>query len=151
MKPIETKKDYQKLVEQKSPNSPIWLNILKAFIVGGIICCIGQLLFLLYQAAGMNELNARSLVSVTLIFIAVFLTGLHVFDDIAKFGGAGTLVPITGFANAVVSPAIDTKAEGWVLGVGAKLFTIAGPVILYGTLASTLYGVLYWAINTILK
>ena len=147
----KTNEEYKKYADKHASPSPIILNCIKAFIVGGIICCIGQLLFLLYQAAGMNELNARSLVSVTLIFIAVFLTGLHVFDDIAKFGGAGTLVPITGFANAVVSPAIDTKAEGWVLGVGAKLFTIAGPVILYGTLASTLYGVLYWAINTILK
>lgn len=99
----------------------------------------------------MAETNARTLVSVTLIFIAVVLTGLDLFDDIAKFGGAGTLVPITGFANAVVSPALDTKAEGWVLGVGSKLFTIAGPVILYGTLASVLYGVVYYTVILFVK
>ena len=93
--------------------------------------------------------EARTLVSVTLIFLAVVLTGLDIFDDIAKFGGAGTLVPITGFANAVVSPALDTKAEGWILGVGAKLFTIAGPVILYGTVASAVYGVIYYAVTAL--
>jgi stage V sporulation protein AC len=99
----------------------------------------------------MAETQVRTLVSVTLIFMAVVLTGLDIFDDIAKFGGAGTLVPITGFANAVVSPAIDTKAEGWVLGVGGKLFTVAGPVILYGTLASAIYGVLYFIVMTIMS
>jgi stage V sporulation protein AC len=140
----KTNEEYKKYADKHAKPSPIILNCIKAFIVGGIICCIGQLLFLLYQAAGMNELNARSLVSVTLIFIAVFLTGLHVFDDIAKFGGAGTLVPITGFANAVVSPAIEFKSEGFVLGVGANMFKIAGPVIVYGTIASVVYGVIYW-------
>lgn len=146
-----TKEEYKKYAEGHAKPSPTVKNCIKAFVIGGIICCIGQLLFLLYTAFGMDEIQARTLVSVTLIFLAVVLTGLDIFDDIAKFGGAGTLVPITGFANAVVSPAIDTKAEGWVLGVGGKLFTVAGPVILYGTLASAIYGVIYFIVLTIMS
>ena len=145
-----TKEEYKKYAERHARPSPTVRNCVKAFIVGGIICCVGQLLFLLYSAFGMDETQSRTLVSITLIFLAVILTGLDIFDEIAKFGGAGTLVPITGFANAVVSPAIDTKAEGWVLGVGGKLFTVAGPVILYGTLASAIYGVLYFVVVTIM-
>ncbi len=145
-----TKEEYKKYAERHAHPSPTVKNCVKAFVVGGIICCVGQLLFLLYSAFGMDEIQARTLVSITLIFLAVILTGLDIFDEIAKFGGAGTLVPITGFANAVVSPAIDTKAEGWVLGVGGKLFTVAGPVILYGTLASAIYGVLYFVVVTIM-
>ena len=144
----KSNEEYKKYAESHATPSPVVSNCVKAFLVGGLISALGQLLFLAYSEwLGMSENNARAFVSVTLIFIAVVLTGLDVFDDIAKFGGAGTLVPITGFANAVVSPALDTKAEGWILGVGAKLFTIAGPVILYGTLASVLYGVLYYAVT----
>ncbi len=146
-----TREEYKKYAERHASPSPTVKNCVKAFVIGGIICCIGQLLFLIYSALGTDETQARTLVSVTLIFLAVLLTGLDVFDDIAKIGGAGTLVPITGFANAVVSPAIDTKAEGWVLGVGGKLFTVAGPVILYGTLASAAYGVLYFIVTLIMK
>ena len=146
-----TREEYKKYAESHAKPSPTVKNCIKAFVIGGLICCIGQLLFLLYTAFGMAEIQARTLVSVTLIFLAVVLTGLDIFDDIAKFGGAGTLVPITGFANAVVSPAIDTKAEGWVLGVGGKIFTVAGPVILYGTLASAIYGVLYFIVLTIMS
>ena len=148
----KSNEEYKKYAERHAIPSPIVSNCIKAFMVGGLISCIGQLLFLIYSGwLGMAETNARTLVSVTLIFIAVVLTGLDLFDDIAKFGGAGTLVPITGFANAVVSPALDTKAEGWVLGVGSKLFTIAGPVILYGTLASVLYGVVYYTVILFVK
>lgn len=141
----KSKEEYKKYTERHASSSPILRDCGAAFLVGGIICCLGQVLLKLYLFAGLAEDVARSLCSVTLIFLAILLSGLDVFDDIAKFGGAGTLVPITGFANAVVAPAIDTKAEGWVLGVGAKLFSIAGPVILYGTFASVIYGVIYWA------
>lgn len=137
------KEDYKKLVSQKSRPSPIFKNTLRAFAVGGGICVLGELLAELYVYLGADEEMKGTLVSVSLVFIAVLLTGLDIYDNIAKFAGAGTLVPITGFANSVVAPAIDTKAEGWVLGVGAKIFTIAGPVILYGTLSSVVYGVIY--------
>ncbi len=139
--------EYKKYADAHAAPSPILLNCIKTFIVGGSICCTGQALGQLFLFAGMSEQNSKTLVSVTLIFLAVLLTGLDVFDRIAKFGGAGTLVPITGFANAVVSPAIDNKAEGWVLGVGAKIFIIAGPVILYGVLASAIYGVIYYLVQ----
>ncbi len=142
--------EYKKYADSHAKPSPIVANCIKAFFIGGIICTLGQLLFLVYSGLGMAENNARALVSVSLIFLAVLLTGLDLFDNIAKVGGAGTLVPITGFANAVVSPAIDTKAEGWILGVGAKLFTIAGPVILYGTLASVIYGVVYYIVTLVM-
>ena len=116
--------------------------------MGGTICTAAQGLQALYQHWGATEKDSATLVSVSLIFLAVLLTGLGVFDRIAKFAGAGTLVPITGFANAVAAPAIDTKGEGFVLGVGTKIMSIAGPVILYGTAAGVLYGVIYWAMET---
>lgn len=138
------KDTYRKYVEARAPKSPILKNCLCAFVCGGLICTFGQLLRWLYGAvAGMNEDDAGLLCSVTLVAIAVILTGLGWFDKIAKHAGAGTLVPITGFANAVVSPAIDAKSEGLVLGVGTKIFTVAGPVLLYGTLAGALYGLIY--------
>ncbi len=139
-----TKQEYKKFAEQSAKRSPALKNCCAAFLVGGFICTLGQAFKNLYEFWGVSGESVKTLVPVTLIFIAVLLTGLGIFDKIAKFAGAGTLVPITGFANAVVSPAIDTKAEGWILGVGAKIFTIAGPVILYGTLASVVYGVVYW-------
>ena len=128
----------------KAKKSNLLRDCINAFWTGGLICTIGQGLNQLYTPLGLGVKNTSGLVSVTLIFIAVLLTGLNVFDNIAKVAGAGTLVPITGFANAVASPAIDCKAEGFVLGVGAKMFTIAGPVILYGTVASAIYGVILW-------
>ncbi len=137
-------KDYKKYTEAKAKKSPLATDCVNAFWTGGLICLIGEILHTLYIPLGLGVKNTSGLVSVTLIFLAVLLTGLNVFDKIAKFAGAGTLVPITGFANAVASPAIDTKAEGYILGVGAKIFTIAGPVILYGTAASVVYGVIYW-------
>ncbi len=138
------KKSYTEFAKQHAPSSPCAKNCLCAFIFGGIICTLGELLFDIYTSyLALSEKDAGAWVSITLVFAAAVLTGLGVFDNIAKIAGAGTLVPITGFANAVVSPAIDTKAEGYVLGVGAKIFTVAGPVLLYGTLAGVLYGIVY--------
>ena len=136
------KKNYKKLAESASKGSPIIKNCLCAFLFGGAICAAAQGLGNVYRMF-LEKKDAASLTSVTLIFIAVLLTGLGVFDKIASHAGAGTLVPITGFANAVASCAIDSKSEGFVLGVGAKIFTIAGPVILYGTFAGFLYGIIY--------
>ncbi len=132
------------MVKKISPNSKSWIDIPKAFVIGGIICCIGQGLTDLYGNAGFDDKTAAAWTSVTLVFLSALLTGLGLYEKIAKHGGAGTLVPITGFANAVVSPALEFKAEGFVLGVGAKIFAIAGPVILYGTAASVLYGLIYY-------
>ena len=135
---------YQKFVKARAPKSPLFKDSLHAFLVGGLICAVAEALLKGFLALKMTEENAKALVPVTLIFLATFLTGLGIFDDIAKFAGAGTLVPITGFANAVAAPAIDDKSEGLVMGVGAQMFTIAGPVIVYGILTSVLYGFCYW-------
>ena len=140
--------NYKKYVNARAKKSPLAKDCLRAFLVGGAICTGAQGLLALYKGWGMEKDDASALVSVTLVFLTALLTGIGVFDNIAKFAGAGTLVPITGFANAVSAPAIDTKGEGFVLGVGAKIFSIAGPVILYGITAGTLYGVIYWIINT---
>lgn len=139
------KKQYKKYAKAHAPRSPIIKNCIRAFLVGGTICTLGEALCELYQThPQIDEKSASALVSVTLVFIAVLLTGIGIFDNIAKFAGAGTLVPITGFANSVASPAIDSRSEGYVLGVGAKIFTVCGPVLLYGTLAGAIYGVIYW-------
>lgn len=136
------KQQYEKMVDKAVPKSNLFKNCLYAFIIGGIICAIGQILCDLYVNVGLELLEARTLTSVSLIFIAILLTSLHLYDDIAKIGGAGSLVPITGFANAVASPAIEFKSEGYILGLGAKMFIIAGPVLVYGIIASTLYGII---------
>ena len=142
------KDTYKKFAQAHAPRSPIGKNCFHAFWVGGLICTLAQLLLDVYQGVfRMEKDNAATLTSVTLIFLAVLLTGLGIFDRIAKYAGAGTLVPITGFANSVVSPAIDSHSEGLILGVGAKIFTGAGPVLLYGTLAGTVYGVIYWIVT----
>lgn len=141
------KEEYKKAVEKMAPKSPCLKNCVFAFLFGGGICVLGQILFDVYNRfTSYDEQSIYTLVTITLIFIAAFLTGIGVFDNIAKHAGAGTLVPVTGFANAVVSPAIDTKAEGLILGVGAKIFTVAGPVILYGILSGTVYGIILWVI-----
>ncbi|MGN1081027.1 MAG: stage V sporulation protein AC [Acutalibacteraceae bacterium] len=139
-----TNNEYNQMAKQASPKSPVIKDCVMAFLFGGFICTLGQLFYDLYQLAGMTPKDARTVSTVTLIAIAVILTGIGVFDNIAKLAGAGTLVPITGFANSVAAPAIEFKSEGFVLGVGAKLFTIAGPVIAYGTLASMIYGLIIW-------
>ena len=142
------KKTSKKFADAHAPKSPLVKDCLWAFCVGGGICAFAQGLKDIYmKACHMLETDAALLTSVTLIFIAVVLTGIGVFDKIAKHAGAGTLVPITGFANSVVSPAIDSNAEGPILGIGAKIFTVAGPVLLYGTLAGAVYGVIYWAVG----
>ena len=136
--------EYKSLVAQKGKKSPILKNCIFAFLIGGTICAMGEGMRALYVILGANEEYAPTLVSITLIFLTAVLTSLGIFDNIAKHAGAGTLVPITGFANSVVATAIDNKAEGFILGVGAKMFTIAGPVIVYGTVTSIVYGVIYW-------
>ena len=144
-----TKQEYSKIVKKVSPPSPKVKDFIWAYCVGGFICVIGQLLTELFMYLDLTQKQIKMAVPVTLIFIAALLTGLKLFDKIAKHAGAGTLVPITGFANAVVSPAIEFKSEGWVLGLGANMFKIAGPVIVYGTVASVIYGVIYWLIQII--
>ncbi len=139
-----TEKEYSKLLKEKSPNSPVLKNCTGAFLIGGLICTLGQTLQSLYSMLKISEDDAKTLTSVTLVFLGILLTVLGLYDKIARVAGAGTLVPITGFANAVASPAIEFKTEGYVLGVGAKMFTIAGPVIVYGIAASVIYGYIYW-------
>ena len=142
------KEQYKKYATAHAKRSPIIKNCCFAFLIGGTICFLGELLSMLYHSISfIPSSQASTLTSITLIFISVFLTGLGVYDKIAKFAGAGTLLPITGFANAVASPAIDARSEGYILGVGAKIFTVSGPVILYGTLAGTIYGIIYWLIS----
>lgn len=138
------KKDYKKYADAHAPKSPIVKNCISAFLVGGLICAVAEGLTELYGSFGMVTDDAGTLTSVTLVFVAILLTGIGVFDKIANKAGAGTLVPITGFANSVASPAIDSHSEGLILGVGAKIFTVAGPVLLYGTLAGAVYGVIYY-------
>lgn len=136
--------EYIKYVEKQNPKSPILLNCIKAFVIGGAICAIGQVFLNIYKALGLDKETASTLVTVTMIFIGALLTGLNIYPKIAKHGGAGTLVPVTGFSNAVSAPALEAKTEGYVLGVGAKIFTIAGPVILFGTLSSVICGIIYF-------
>lgn len=139
-----TNEEYLKLVDEKTPGSKIVKNCVKAFIAGGAICCIGEAFLKLYIMLGVEEETAFTLVTVTMIFLGTLFTGLDIYPRIAKYGGAGTLIPVTGFANAVAAPALEAKPEGYITGVGAKIFTIAGPVILYGTLASVLCGIIYY-------
>ena len=144
-------KQYDEMVKKASPNSPIVLDCIKAFLIGGAICCFGQLLFYIFRKSGMSLDESRSLVSIALIIITAILTGIGVFDKIAKHAGAGTIVPITGFANSVVSPAIDFKSEGLIMGTGASIFKVAGPVILYGTTAASLYGLIYFIVEKVIN
>ena len=139
-----TEKEYGKLVQDMAPRSPIIKDCLNAFWIGGLICAIGQLILNGYTALGLEKTDAGTAMSMTLVALSALLTGFSLYDNIAKYAGAGTLVPITGFANAISAPAIEFKTEGFVLGVGAKMFTIAGPVIVYGVSASVVYGLIYW-------
>ncbi len=141
------KEQYKEYVEKKAQKSPILKDTILAFLIGGLICIIGQIFMDLYLYLGVDKQTASTLASITIIFITVVLTGLGVFDNIAKTAGAGTIVPISGFANSISSQAIDSKSEGYVLGVGAKIFTIAGPVILYGILSGAIYGVIYYIVG----
>ena len=139
-----SKEEYAAYVKAKMPRSPLGKDLLLAFAVGGLICCIGQGFTDLYSALGATTEDATAWTSVTMVFLGVFLTGIDVYERIAKFAGAGTLVPITGFANSVASPALEFKTEGMITGLAAKIFSIAGPVILYGVGAATVYGLIYW-------
>ena len=139
-----TEKQYGRLAKEMAPKSPIGRDCLNAFWIGGLICALGQLILNGYSAAGLNETNAGTATSMTLVALSALLTGLSLYDNIAKTAGAGTLVPITGFANSITAPAVEFKTEGFILGVGAKMFTIAGPVIVYGVSASVVYGLIYW-------
>lgn len=135
---------YKEFADKKAPRSPIWKNCIKAFLIGGAICLLGEVLLKIYMSLGMGNEEAGALVSVSLIFLSMLFTGLGLYPKLAKHGGAGTLVPITGFANAVASSSIEARSEGYVMGVGAKLFTIAGPVIVYGITASAVAGLCYY-------
>ena len=137
-----TPKEYNRYVARLAKKSPLGKDLLNSFLIGGLICVIGQLILNGYTALELSEQDAAAATSVSLVFLSAVLTGLSLYDDLAKIAGAGTLVPITGFANAVVSPAIEFKAEGFITGMAAKMFIIAGPVIVYGTVASVLYGVI---------
>ena len=139
-----TEKEYGKLVQGLMPPSPIGKDCFHAFWIGGTICLLGQVLLNVYTRLGMEKTAASTLTSMTLVALSALLTGFSLYDNVAKLAGAGTLVPITGFANAVAAPAVEFKTEGFILGVGAKMFTIAGPVIVYGVCASVVYGFAYW-------
>jgi len=143
-----TPKQYEKLSQKAAPPSKTARNCAKAFLIGGTVCALGQGILLWAGKMGLDQKSAGAVTSVSLIFLAALLTGIGCFDKIAKHAGAGTLVPITGFANAMVSPALEFQNEGFILGVGAKMFSIAGPVLLYGNTAAVLYGVIYWLAAT---
>ena len=148
MESINTNKDYQNYVDKKSPNSPIFKNCFNAFWVGGLICVIGQLIFDYFVYRGFSSEITGTVVSICLIFLSAFLTAINVFNKIGKFAGAGSLVPITGFANSIISPAMEYKSEGYVMGVGGKMFTVAGPVLVFGISASIIVGLVYLLFNT---
>ena len=139
-----TEKQYDALVKEMSPPSPLGKDCLIAFLVGGAICCLGQVFLNWYSSLGLDKDMAGTAASMSLVALSALFTGLSLYDDLAKHAGAGTLVPITGFANSIAAPAVEFKTECFVLGVGAKMFTIAGPVLVYGTAASVVYGVIYW-------
>ena len=148
MNPLETKKAYQEYVDKKTPNSPILKNCFNVFWVGGLICTIGQIILNICKERGFDTQASGTIVSILLIGIAAFLTGLNLFNKIGKFAGAGSLIPITGFANSIVSPAMEYKSEGYVMGVGGKMFTVAGPVLVFGISASIIVGIIYLIFNT---
>ena len=143
MNPIDTPEHYQEYVNKKSPNSPILKDCINAFWVGGLICSIGQIIFFFCTYKGFDETSASTIVSICLIGLSAFLTALNIFNKIGKFAGAGSLVPITGFANSIVAPAMEYKSEGYVFGVGAKMFTVAGPVLVFGIASSVLAGIIF--------
>ena len=148
MNPIETKQSYKNYVNKKSPNSPILKNCFNAFWVGGLICTIGQIIMNICKERGFDQNLSGTIVSIILIGISAFLTGVNIFNKIGKFAGAGSLIPITGFANSIVSPAMEYKSEGYVMGVGGKMFTVAGPVLVFGISTSIIVGIVYLIFNT---
>lgn len=147
MKKNFTNEEYSKYVDSVSPNSKLFSNLLKAFLVGGLICVIGQIVINLLRAKGLDKEMVSNITSIIMIFLGSLLTALNVYDDIGKFAGAGSVVPITGFANSVVSPAMEFKTEGYVMGIGAKMFIIAGPVIVFGICSSIIMGIIYYFVR----
>lgn len=145
-----TEKEYDALVKEMMPASPIWKDCANAFWIGGLICVIGQFFINRYASLGLDKEMAGTAASMTLVALSALLTGLSLYDNIAKHAGAGTLVPITGFANSIAAPAVEFKTEGMILGTAAKMFTIAGPVIVYGLSASVVYGFVYWIIQMVM-
>lgn len=145
-----TEKEYDALVKEMMPASPIWKDCANAFWIGGLICVIGQFFINRYASLGLDKEMAGTAASMTLVALSALLTGLSLYDNIAKHAGAGTLVPITGFANSIAAPAVEFKTEGMILGTAAKMFTIAGPVIVYGVSASVVYGFVYWIIQMVM-
>ena len=148
MNPIESTETYKKYVDKKAPPSPIFKNCFNAFWVGGLICTLGQIMLNICKERGFDPQTSGTIVSILLIAISAFLTGLNLFNKIGKFAGAGSLVPITGFANSIVSPAMEYKSEGYVLGVGGKMFTVAGPVLVFGISTAIIVGIIYLIFNT---
>ena len=148
MKPLDSKKEYQNYANKNSPNSPIIKNCFNAFWVGGLICSIGQIILNICKSRELSQEISGTIVSIILIGISAFLTGLNIFNKIGKFAGAGSLIPITGFANSIVSPAMEYKSEGYVMGVGGKMFTVAGPVLVFGISTSIIVGIVYLIFNT---
>lgn len=146
--PTNTPKEYQDFVNKKSPNSPILRNCFNAFIIGGLICTIGQIILNICKNRGFDTQISSAIVSISLIALSAFLTSLNIFNKIGKVAGAGSLVPITGFANSIVSPAMEYKSEGYIMGVGGKMFTVAGPVLVFGISTSILVGIIYLIFNT---
>ena len=148
MKPLDSKNEYKNYVNKKSPNSPILKNCFHAFLVGGLICSIGEIIMDICKYRGLSQELSGTVVSIILIGLSAFLTGLNIFNKIGKYAGAGSLIPITGFANSIVSPAMEYKSEGYVMGVGGKMFTVAGPVLVFGISASIIVGLIYLIFNT---
>ena len=145
---LDTPKEYNDYVESKAPKSPLLKDCFNAFLVGGLICSLGQIIFEFCKFKGLDQVTSNTIVSITLIGLAAFLTAINVFNKIGKFAGAGSLVPITGFANSIVAPSIEFKSEGYVMGVGSKMFTIAGPVLVFGICTSIIVGIVYLIFNT---
>ena len=144
-----TNEEYARLVKSKMPPSPMGRDCLLAFLIGGAICCLGQLVVDIWLALGLEKEDANTAATITMIFLGAFSTGLGFYDSIAKWGGAGTLVPITGFAHAVAAPALEFKTEGFITGTAVKIFTIAGPVILCGVFSGAVYGLIYWIVTSL--
>ncbi len=147
MEQKRTKEEYKKWTQEQAPKSPKIKRIIMAFLVGGAICTIGQVIQSVLLNSGMAEKNAGSVTTLFMIFIGAFMTGINVYDDIGRIGGAGAAIPVTGFANSIVSPAMEYKKEGYVMGVGARMFLIAGPVLVYGIVSSIIVGIIYWIIK----
>lgn len=147
MQKIMTKQEYQKYVDKKSPNSKLLRNMIRAFWVGGLISIVGQFFLNLYKSRGIDPDMAASLTAMTMVFLGALFTGLNIYDELGRFAGAGSIVPISGFANSIASPAMEFKSEGYVLGVGAKMFLIAGPVIVYGLMVSVVAGVIHYILK----